>query len=151
VDWGESAARVHGRYTLSNHKSSCEDLSDNSWEPASHEGQIQRCKESDLTGREGSVGGQAAIRFVQLKGRGASIESRLSTFYCEYYDALLTRRWPRLFLYSSLEDLRIAPTSANGIATHALEILIETAHKLGPAASVFCRALLFRRGDGDPC
>jgi hypothetical protein len=39
-----------------------------------------------------------AIWFVQLKDRSVSIESRLNTFYRDYYDTLLTWRRLRLFL-----------------------------------------------------
>jgi AcrR family transcriptional regulator len=78
------------------------------------------------------VGTFKALWFVQLKDRSVPIESRLNTFYREYYDTLLTRRWLRLFLYSSLEDLRMAPTYTNAVVTHALEIVVtETAHELG--------------------
>jgi len=73
-----------------------------------------------------------AIWFVQLQDRSVPIESRLNTFYREYYDTLLTRRWLRLFLYSSLENLRMAPTYTSAVVTHALEIIVtETAYELG--------------------
>jgi hypothetical protein len=45
-----------------------------------------------------------------LKDHTVPLESRLNTFYRDYYDTLLTRQWLRLFLYSSLEDLQLAPT-----------------------------------------
>ncbi|EHP43477.1 TetR family transcriptional regulator [Cupriavidus basilensis OR16] len=78
------------------------------------------------------VGTFKAIWFVQLKDRSVPIESRLNSFYREYYDTLLTRRWLRLFLYSSLEDLQLAPAYTNAVVTHALEIIVtETAHELG--------------------
>jgi len=78
------------------------------------------------------VGTFKAIWFVQLKDRSVPIESRLNTFYREYFDTLLTRRWLRLFLYSSLEGLQMAPTYTDAVVTHALEIIvIETAHELG--------------------
>lgn len=73
-----------------------------------------------------------AIWFVQLQDRSVPIESRLNRFYCEYYDTLLTRRWLRLFLYSSLEGLHTAPAYTNAIVSHALEIIVtETAYELG--------------------
>jgi AcrR family transcriptional regulator len=78
------------------------------------------------------VGTFKALWFVQLKDRSVPLESRLNTFYREYYDTLLTRQWLRLFLYSSLEDLQMAPTYTNAVVTHALEIIVtETAHELG--------------------
>jgi AcrR family transcriptional regulator len=73
-----------------------------------------------------------AIWFVQLKDRTVPLESRLNTFYGEYYETLLTRRWLRLFLYSSLADLRMAPTYTNAVVTHALEIIVtEAAYQAG--------------------
>src|ERR1700688_2083396 len=78
------------------------------------------------------VGTFNAMWFVQLKDRSVPIESRLNTFYREYYDTLLTRRWLMLFFYSSLEDLQMAPTYTNAVLTYALEIIVtETAHELG--------------------
>ncbi|SMG48797.1 TetR/AcrR family transcriptional regulator [Paraburkholderia susongensis] len=78
------------------------------------------------------VGTFKAIWFVQLKDRSVPLESRLNTFYREYYETLLTRQWLRLFLYSSLEDLQLAPAYTNAVVTHALEIIVtETAHELG--------------------
>lgn len=78
------------------------------------------------------VGTFNAMWFIQLKDRNVSVESRLNSFYREYYDTLLTRRWLRLFLYSSLESLQMAPTYTNAVVTHALEIIVtEAAHELG--------------------
>lgn len=70
-----------------------------------------------------------AIWFVQLKDRSVPLEQRLVVFYRDYYESLLTRRWLRLFLFSSLAGLRMAPTYTNAIVTHALEIIVaEAAH-----------------------
>src|SRR5260370_40180862 len=78
------------------------------------------------------VGTFNAMWFVQLKDRTVSIENRLTAFYREYYDTLLTRRWLRLFLYSSLEDLQMAPTYTHAVVTHALQIIVTaTAHESG--------------------
>jgi AcrR family transcriptional regulator len=73
-----------------------------------------------------------AMWFVNLRDRSVPLEARLNTFYCDYYETLLTRRWLRLFLYSSLDGLRMAPTYTNAVVTHALEIIvIEAAHEAG--------------------
>lgn len=73
-----------------------------------------------------------AIWFVKLKDRSVSLETRLNEFYRDYYETLLTRRWLRLFLYSSLGGLRMAPSYTNAIVTHALEIVVhEAAHDAG--------------------
>lgn len=73
-----------------------------------------------------------AIWFVNLKDRSVPLEQRLVAFYRDYYESLLTRRWLRLFLFSSLAGLRMAPTYTNAIVTHALEIVVtEAAHDTG--------------------
>ena len=70
-----------------------------------------------------------AIWFVNLKDRSVPLEARLVAFYVDYYETLLTRRWLRLFLYSSLEGLRMASTYSNAVVSHALEIIVgEAAH-----------------------
>jgi AcrR family transcriptional regulator len=70
-----------------------------------------------------------AIWFINLKDRSVPLEVRLNAFYRDYYETLLTRRWLRLFLYSSLAGLRMAPTYTNAVVTHALEIVVhEAAH-----------------------
>ncbi|CAB3781335.1 TetR/AcrR family transcriptional regulator [Pararobbsia alpina] len=75
-----------------------------------------------------------AMWFVTLKDRSVALEDRLNTFYRDYYETLLTRRWLRLFLFSSLAGLRMAPTYTNAIVTHALEIVVaEAAHDAGRA------------------
>jgi AcrR family transcriptional regulator len=75
-----------------------------------------------------------AMWFVTLKDRSVPIEERLNAFYRDYYETLLTRRWLRLFLFSSLAGLRMAPTYTNAVVTHALEIIVgEAAHEAGRA------------------
>ncbi|MGF6267232.1 AcrR family transcriptional regulator [Paraburkholderia youngii] len=70
-----------------------------------------------------------AVWFVDLKDRSIPLEQRLVTFYCDYYDTVLTHRWLRLFLYSSLAGLRMAPAYMSAIVSHALEIVVtEAAH-----------------------
>lgn len=75
-----------------------------------------------------------AIWFVNLKNRSVPFDQRLIAFYQDYYETLLTRRWLRLFLYSSLAGLDMAPNYANAVVTHALEIIVtEAAHDAGRA------------------
>ena len=60
-----------------------------------------------------------AIWFVNLKDRSVPLETRLVAFYGDYYETLLTRRWLRLFLYSSLEGLQMrVPTRTPWSRTH---------------------------------
>lgn len=68
-----------------------------------------------------------AVWFVQLKDRSKPLEERLTAFYSEYYDCILTRRWLRLFLYASLSEEAMAPTYIAGIVTHLLEIIVDEA------------------------
>ncbi|MEA3118781.1 MAG: hypothetical protein QOI13_2051 [Paraburkholderia sp.] len=73
-----------------------------------------------------------AMWFVELNDRSVPLEERLVAFYSDYYETVLTRRWLRLFLYSSLADLRMAPTYTNAIVAHTLEIIVtEAAHDAG--------------------
>lgn len=64
---------------------------------------------------------------VQLKDRSKPVEQRLTEFYHEYYDCILTRRWLRLFLYASLSEVTMAPTYIAGIVSHLLEMIIDEA------------------------
>lgn len=71
-----------------------------------------------------------AIWFVQLGDRTRTVEQRLNAFYREYYDAVLTRRWLRLFLYASLAEVEMAPTYIAEIITHLLDTIVkEAAHE----------------------
>lgn len=70
--------------------------------------------------------------FDVLQDRSRPLEERLVRFYSEYYETLLTRRWLRLFLYSSLDNLMMAPSYTNAVVTRTLEIIVaEAAHDLG--------------------
>jgi AcrR family transcriptional regulator len=68
-----------------------------------------------------------AIWFVQLKDRNVPLQKRLTDFYIEYYDAILTRRWLRLFVYSSLAEVEIAPTYIADIVKNLLQIVTDEA------------------------
>lgn len=68
-----------------------------------------------------------AIWFVQLRDRSRPLAQRLQEFYAEYYDTILTRRWLRLFLYSSLADVEIAPTYIAAIIRTLLDTVVEEA------------------------
>ena len=73
-----------------------------------------------------------AVWFVQLRDRSKSMEQRLNEFYREYYSAVVTRRWMRLFLYASLADVEMAPTYIASIITQLLEtVMEEAAHEAG--------------------
>ncbi|MGF6267163.1 hypothetical protein OKW49_008157 [Paraburkholderia youngii] len=57
------------------------------------------------------------------------LEAKLVAFYVDYYETLLTRRWLRLFLYSSLEGLQLASIYSNAVVSHVVEVIVgEAAH-----------------------
>lgn len=62
-----------------------------------------------------------------LEDRGRPVEERLQAFYVEYYDAVLTRRWLRLFLYASLAEIDMAPTYIAQVITRMLEVIVDEA------------------------
>jgi len=68
-----------------------------------------------------------AIWFVHLRDRSKPLERRLREFYQEYYDAILTRNWLRLFLYASLAEVEMAPTYIAAIIKTLLETVVEEA------------------------
>jgi len=86
-----------------------------------------------------------AVWFAELCNRSTPIEERLSNFYREYYDQVLTQRWLRLFLYASLADIRMAPAYSSTIVTHTIEVIVqESAHELGlalPQEKALCHEL----------
>jgi AcrR family transcriptional regulator len=65
--------------------------------------------------------------FVQLKDRSKPVEQRLTEFYHEYYQVILTRRWLRLFLHASLSEMTMAPAYIGLIVTNLLEIMVDEA------------------------
>lgn len=68
-----------------------------------------------------------AIWFVQLRDRSVPLAERLTNFYREYYDTILTRRWLRLFLYASLAEVEMAPTYIAAIIRTLLTTVVEEA------------------------
>jgi AcrR family transcriptional regulator len=73
-----------------------------------------------------------AIWFVLLKDRSKPVEQRVTEFYHEYYEFILTRRWLRLFLHASLSEVTMAPTYIAKIVTNLLEMMVdEAAHEAG--------------------
>lgn len=68
-----------------------------------------------------------AIWFVQLRDRSKPLEQRLLEFYREYFHTILTRRWLRLFLYSSLAEVQMASTYIGAIIRTLLETVVEEA------------------------
>lgn len=72
-----------------------------------------------------------AVWLIRLRDRSQPLEARLQEFYRNYYDAVLTRKWLRLFLYASLAEARMAPDYIQAIIVEILEtIVVEAAHEL---------------------
>jgi AcrR family transcriptional regulator len=68
-----------------------------------------------------------ATWLARLEDRGRPLAERLNAFYREYYDAVLTRRWLRLFLYASLAEIDMAPTYIAEVITRMLEVIVDEA------------------------
>jgi AcrR family transcriptional regulator len=62
-----------------------------------------------------------------LTDRNIPIQKRLTDFYENYYEKVLTRRWLRLFLYSSLAEGDMAPNYISTILMQLLETIIDEA------------------------
>jgi AcrR family transcriptional regulator len=68
-----------------------------------------------------------ATWLARLEDRSRPVAERLNEFYREYYDAVLTRRWLRLFLYASLAEIDMAPTYIAEVITRMLEVIVAEA------------------------
>ena len=60
-----------------------------------------------------------------LTDRSKPMEVRLIDFYSDYFEVVLTRRWLRLFLYSSLAEENMAPNYISTIITRLMETIVE--------------------------
>ena len=65
--------------------------------------------------------------FAQLADRSRPMTERLIDFYNDYLDRVMTRRWLRLFLYSSLAQGDMAPNYIAAIITRLLETIVDEA------------------------
>ena len=73
-----------------------------------------------------------AVWFEMLKDRKIPVEARLIGFYKDYYAVILTRRWLRFFLYTSLAEESIAPKYIQLIVAQLVELIVkEVAHEKG--------------------
>jgi AcrR family transcriptional regulator len=72
------------------------------------------------------------VWLVRLADRREPVEQRLNAFYRDYFETVLTRRWLRLFLYSSLADRSMAPGFNIAVVMPLLERIVEeVAHEQG--------------------
>jgi AcrR family transcriptional regulator len=63
--------------------------------------------------------------FAELADRSCPLEARLVRFYDQYLETVLTRKWLRLFLYSSLADGDMAPNYITAIVTRLMEVIVD--------------------------
>lgn len=61
--------------------------------------------------------------FSELADRTVPLEQRLVVFYQEYFDKVLTRKWLRLFLYSSLAEGDMAQNYIGAIITNLMDVI----------------------------
>lgn len=66
-----------------------------------------------------------AVWLAQLRDRSQPMEVRLTAFYQDYCRTVLTRRWLRLFLYSSLAEGEMAPSYISTIVNQLTEAIVE--------------------------
>ena len=75
-----------------------------------------------------------AVWLIRLADRSVSIERRIGTFYEDYYQTVLSRRWIRLFLFGGLDGGNMAPAYIDQIIKQLVEVVVcEAAHSSGVA------------------
>jgi AcrR family transcriptional regulator len=87
--------------------------------------------------RTAIVGPFKAVWFAELLDRSRSVENRLMHFYRDYMSVVFTRRWLRLFMYSSLADVGMAPNYTSSMILQLLEVIVAEAaaeQKVSPPA-----------------
>ena len=73
------------------------------------------------------VGPFKAVWFAELVDRQVPLEQRLFRFYRDYFMTIFSRRWLRLFMYSSLADVGMAPNYTSAIVLQLLETVVAEA------------------------
>jgi AcrR family transcriptional regulator len=76
---------------------------------------------------EAILGPFKIVWLAQLGDRTRCMEDRLNAFYADYFRTVLTRRWMRLFLYSSLAESQMAPDYIASIIRKLLETIVAEA------------------------
>lgn len=73
-----------------------------------------------------------AVWFAELSDRRLPIRDRLIRFYKDYFATVFTSQWLRLFMYSSLADIGMAPNYTSSVILELLEeIVTESTAELG--------------------
>jgi AcrR family transcriptional regulator len=76
------------------------------------------------------VGPFKAVWFAELVDRQVPLEQRLFRFYRDYFATIFSRRWLRLFMYSSLADVGMAPNYTSAMVLQLLEVIVvEAGHE----------------------
>jgi AcrR family transcriptional regulator len=71
-----------------------------------------------------------AVWFAELADRSIPLETRLLSFYRDYFATIFTSRWLRLFMYASLADMGMAPNYTSTVVIQLLQtIVVEAAHE----------------------
>ncbi len=73
------------------------------------------------------VGPFKAVWFAELVDRNVPLEQRLFRFYRDYFETIFSRRWLRLFMYSSLADVGMAPNYTSAMVLQLLETIMAEA------------------------
>lgn len=79
--------------------------------------------------RTAIVGPFKAVWFAELTDGRRSLDERLRRFYKDYFATVFTKRWLRLFMYSSLADVGMAPNYTSAMILQLLEIIVAEAGK----------------------
>lgn len=83
---------------------------------------------------EAEIAGPFKVVWLEyLEDRAVPIETRLNMFYGDYARAVLTRKWLRLFLFSSLEEAWLAPPYIQSIIKR---ILLTIVHEVAREAEM---------------
>jgi AcrR family transcriptional regulator len=70
-----------------------------------------------------------AVWFAELADSSLSLEYRLNRFYKDYFTTIFTSRWLRLFMYSSLAGVGMAPNYTSSMILQLLELIVVEAGK----------------------
>ena len=77
--------------------------------------------------KQNVVGPFKAVWFAELKDRDVPLEQRLNDFYADYLDTVLTPRWLRIFMHSSLADFTMAPDYISSVIKELVRTITEEA------------------------
>ncbi len=80
--------------------------------------------------RSAIAGPFKAVWFAELVDRRMPLQERLQRFYKDYFATIFTSRWLRLFMYSSLADIGMAPNYTSAMVLQLLEtVVVEAGHE----------------------